>query len=171
MASTGFKPNATLYQLSFEATQLGTGQFVGLICSGEGFDECNELIFEKWFVGFNQVIFRLNFPLMRVLQEPDDQSQETNLMSYRHRTGIVFVFLQKKSSLKIDSTWAPGKAYEDNYMNIISIKKPNLIAIVDCIDKSLQGIYIDMQLNFVRIGYCATSILWVDLLKPVKFNY
>ena len=41
---------ATICQLSFEATQLGAGQFVGLICSGEGFDECNELIFEKRFI-------------------------------------------------------------------------------------------------------------------------
>ena len=40
----------TLYQLSFEATQLGASQFVALICSGEGFYECNELIFEKGFV-------------------------------------------------------------------------------------------------------------------------
>ena len=29
-----------LYQLSFEATQLGAHQFVGLICSGEGLDGC-----------------------------------------------------------------------------------------------------------------------------------
>ena len=23
----------------------------------------------------------------------------------------------------------------------------------------------------VCLGYCATNILWLDLLKPVKFNY
>ena len=41
---------ATLYQLSFEATHLGAGQFVGLICSREGFGQCNELIFGKRFL-------------------------------------------------------------------------------------------------------------------------
>ena len=30
---------AVHYKLSFEATQLGAGQFVGLICSSEGVDE------------------------------------------------------------------------------------------------------------------------------------
>ena len=35
------------HQLSYEATQLGAGQFVGLICSGDGLDECNERTFEK----------------------------------------------------------------------------------------------------------------------------
>ena len=28
-----------------------------------------------------------------------------------------------------------------------------------------------MHLNFVLGGYCASNILWLDLLKPVKFNY
>ena len=41
----------------------------------------------------------------------------------------------------------------------------------DCIDSGLQGIYADMQINFVRVGCCATNVLWLDLLKPVKFNY
>ena len=43
---TSAMPGAMLYQLSFEATQLGAGQFVGLVCSGEGLNEWNEL-FEK----------------------------------------------------------------------------------------------------------------------------
>ena len=47
MAPTGFEPmtlcdaGAMHYKLSFEATQLGAGQFVGLICFGEGLDEWN----------------------------------------------------------------------------------------------------------------------------------
>ena len=36
---TSAMPDAMLYQLSFEATQLGAGLFVGLICSGEGLNE------------------------------------------------------------------------------------------------------------------------------------
>ena len=28
-----------------------------------------------------------------------------------------------------------------------------------------------IQINFVLVGYCALNILWLDLLKPVKFNY
>ena len=39
----------------------------------------------------------------------------------------------------------------------------------DCIDSNFQGI--NMQINFVLVGYCASNILWLDLLKPVKFNY
>ena len=34
---------AMLYQLSCETTQLGAGQFVGLICSREKLDEWNEM--------------------------------------------------------------------------------------------------------------------------------
>ena len=41
----------------------------------------------------------------------------------------------------------------------------------DCIDSNLQGIYIDMQVYFVRVGYCATNILRLDSLKQVKLNY
>ena len=33
--------------MRFEATQLGAGKFVGLICSGGGLDERKELIFQK----------------------------------------------------------------------------------------------------------------------------
>ena len=55
-ALTGFDPmtlcdaGAMLYKLSFEATQLGAGQFVGLICSSEGtrlMNERNEYL-KRW---------------------------------------------------------------------------------------------------------------------------
>ena len=36
---------------------------------------------------------------------------------------------------------------------------------------SLQGIYINMQINFVRVGYCATNILWLDLLKQTEAGF
>ena len=46
MASTGFEPttqrlcdaDAMFYQLGYQATQLGAGQFVGLMCSRKGMD-------------------------------------------------------------------------------------------------------------------------------------
>ena len=39
----------------------------------------------------------------------------------------------------------------------------------DCINSSFQGI--NMQINFALVRYCASNILCLDLLKPVKFNY
>ena len=29
----------------------------------------------------------------------------------------------------------------------------------------------EIQINVVLVGYCASNILWLDLLNPVKFNY
>ena len=45
----------------------------------------------------DRFIFRLNFPRMRLPQEPDDQLQEIKLTSYGHRTGTAFVFSGKDS--------------------------------------------------------------------------
>ena len=50
-----------------------------LLCS------CNGVFTDRF-------IFRLNFPRMRLPQEPDDQLQEIKLTSYGHRTGTAFVF-------------------------------------------------------------------------------
>ena len=40
----------------------------------------------------DRFIFRLNFPRMRLPQEPDDQLQEIKLTSSGHRTGTAFAF-------------------------------------------------------------------------------
>ena len=56
------------------------------------------------------IFFRLNFPRMRLPQEADDQSQETNLTSWCHPTGTAFV-LCEKGSLKIDRTVKMSKWY------------------------------------------------------------
>ena len=50
----------------------------------------------------DRFIFRLNFPRMRLHQELDNQSQEINLTSWRHRIEIAFVFFCEKDRLKLD---------------------------------------------------------------------
>ena len=59
-----------------------------LLCS------CNGVFTDRF-------IFRLNFPRMRLPQEPDEKLQEIKLTSQGHRTGTAFVF-SGKDSLKID---------------------------------------------------------------------
>ena len=53
------------------------------------------------FFTHTKLFLETSFPRMRLPREPDDQSQETNLTSQRHRTGTAFVFLWN-GSLKID---------------------------------------------------------------------